>query len=241
MREGRHMARKVSRARPLTSGPLVRGRSGPAGTRLRLARPGDTEQVAQLLQSAGVRLDPAIGEVIEAGTVASTLLLGLDHGPEAVLGPLAEAVTAGRPEDAMPGLFWVLVAEGRGGGLVGALEAVAPTNVLGDGIAGGVPLAAVMAGAARITKLRTVTVAEEARGQGIGQTLIRLTVRAYRQVGFALVYGQFAAGSGLQSYYTREGFTVLEHGRDIDLRRVALPIIIRSDPADPEQLFVRWL
>ena len=60
-------------------------------------------------------------------------------------------------------------------------------------------------------------------------------------MGFALVYGQFAAGSGLQSYYTREGFTVLEHGRDIDLRRVALPIIIRSDPADPEQLFVRWL
>ena len=35
---------------------------------------------------------------------------------------------------------------------------------------------------------------------------------------FALVYGQFAAGSGLQSYYTREGFTVLEHARDIDLR-----------------------
>ena len=78
--------------------------------------------------------------MIEAGTVASTLLLGVDHGADAMLRPLGEAVAAGRPEDAMPGLIWVLVAEGRDGSLNGVLLAVPPTNVLTDGLQGGVPV-----------------------------------------------------------------------------------------------------
>lgn len=70
--------------------------------------------------------------------------------------------------------------------------------------------------------------------------MIKLTVRSYRRLGFCLVYGQFAVGSGLEAYFARQGFTVLDEGQDIDLRRMNLPIIIRTDPADPERLFVRW-
>jgi hypothetical protein len=54
-----------------------------------------------------------------------------------------------------------------------------------------------------------------------------------------LVYGQFSIGSGLETYYPRQGFTVLDEGQVIDLRRMNLNIIIRSDPSDPERLFVR--
>jgi hypothetical protein len=45
-------------------------------------------------------VDPVVGAVIEAGTVASTLLLGLNRGADAMLRPLEEAVVADRPEDA---------------------------------------------------------------------------------------------------------------------------------------------
>src|SRR5664280_1773076 len=82
------------------------GSSGPGGTRIRLARPGDTAQIAQLLELVDIRLYPAVSEVIETGPVASTLLLGLDHGADAMQGPLADAIAAGRPEEAMPALVW---------------------------------------------------------------------------------------------------------------------------------------
>src|SRR5664280_1557468 len=99
--EGSIVVKNPSRARPMTADRLLKGSSGPGGTRIRLARPGDTGQVTQLLELVGIRLDPAAGTVIETGTVATTLLLGLDHGADAMLRPLSEAVAADRPEDAM--------------------------------------------------------------------------------------------------------------------------------------------
>jgi hypothetical protein len=234
------VVKKPSRARPMTADRLIKGCSGPGGTRIRLARPGDTAQVARLLELVGIRLDPAVREAIETGTVASTLLLGLDHGAHAMLGPLTDAIAADRPEDAMPGLFWVLVAEGRDGSLHGVLQAVPPTNVLADAIQGGVTMPAAMAGAAKITKVRAVAVAEVARGNRLGETLIQRTVRTYLHLGFRLIYGQFSIGSGLETYYAHQSFTVLDEGQDIDLRRMNLPIIIRTDPSDPQRLFVRW-
>jgi GNAT superfamily N-acetyltransferase len=235
------MARKKPvRVPPATADRLVSGWPGPGGTHIRLARHGDTEQILGLLALAGIGLDPVVGAVIEAGTVASTLLLGLDHGPEGMLGPLAEAVAADRPDEAMPGLVLVLVAEDRDGFLRGVLQAVPPDNVLADAIKAGVPVLNAVVGAAKIAKIRAVAVAEDARGNRIGETLIRRAVRTYLQLGFLLVYGQFPVGSGLEKYYARQGFTVLDEGQDIDLRRINLPILIRTDPSDPERLFVRW-
>jgi GNAT superfamily N-acetyltransferase len=232
--------KKPVRVPPVTAERLVNGWAGPGGTRIRLARPGDTEQVTGLLALADIALDPVVGTVIEAGTVASTLLMGLDHGVNDMLRPLAEAVAADRPDDAMPGLILVLVAEGRDGFLRGVLQAVPPDNVLADGIAAGVPVLTAVVGAVKVAKIRAVAVAEQARGIGIGQTLIRRSVRTYLQLGFLLIYGQFPIGSGLEKYYARQGFTVLDEGQTIDLRRMNFPVLIGTDPSDPERLFVRW-
>jgi len=235
------MARKKPvRVPPVTADRLVSGWAGPGGTHVRLARPGDVEQLTGLLALAGIPLDPVVGAVIEAGTVASTLLLGLDHGLDGVPGPLAEAAAAGRAGEVMSELVFVLVAEDRDGAVRGVLQAVPPDNVLNDGIKAGVPVLHAMAGATKIAKIRAVAVAEDARGTGIGETLIRRTVRTYLQLGFLVIYGQFPVGSGLEEYYARQGFTVLDEGQDIDLRRIGLPILIRTDPSDPERLFVRW-
>jgi GNAT superfamily N-acetyltransferase len=238
---GQRVAKKKRvRVLPATADRLVTGWAGPGGSRVRLARPGDTDQVTRLLALADISLDPAVGAVIKAGTVASTLLLGLDHGTNDMLRPLVEAAAAGNPDDAMPGLVLALVAEGRDGSLGGVLQAVPPTNVLADGVEGGVPVLNAVLGAAKVAKIRALAVAEDARGMGIGATLIRRTVGIYRQLGYCLVYGQFPTGSGLENYYSRQGFTVLDEGQHIDLSRLGLPIHIRTDPSEPERLFVRW-
>lgn len=231
---------KRVRVLPATADRLVTGWAGPGGTRVRLARPGDTDPVTRLLALADISMDPAVGAVIKAGTVASTLLVGLDHGPHDMLRPLVEAAAAGNPDDAMPGLVLVLVAEGRDGSLGGVVQAVPPTNVLADGVGGGVPLLNAVLGASKVAKIRALAVAEDARGMGIGQTLIRRTVGIYRQLGYCLIYGQFPTGSGLENYYSRQGFTVLDEGQHIDLSRLGLPIHIRTDPSEPERLFLRW-
>jgi hypothetical protein len=119
------------------------------------------------------------------------------------------------------------------------LQAVPPDNVLADGINAGVPVLNALIGATKVAKIRAVAVAEDARGNGIGETLIRRTVRTYLQLEFILIYGQFPVGSGLEMYYIRQGFTVLDEGHVIDLRRIDLPILIRTDPSDPERTFVR--
>lgn len=233
--------KKRVRGLPATADRLIRGWAGPGGSRIRLARPGDTGHVTGLLALADIPMDPAVDAVIKTGTVASTLLLGLTHGNNEMLRPLAEAAAAGNPDDAMPGLVLVVVAEGRDGSLGGVLQAVPPTNVLADGVEGGVPVLNAVLGAAKVAKIRALAVAEDARGMGIGETLIRRSVGIYRQLGYCLVYGQFSTGSGLERYYSRQGFTVLDEGQHIDLTRLGLPIHIRTDPSEPERLFVRWL
>jgi GNAT superfamily N-acetyltransferase len=107
-------------------------------------------------------------------------------------------------------------------------------------VQGGVPVLEAVVGAAKVAKIRAVAVAETARGLGIGATLIRRSMQIYLQLGFLLVYGQFPAGSGLATYYARQGFTVLDEGQDIDLRRMGLNFLIRTDPSDSERLFARW-
>jgi hypothetical protein len=57
----------------MTADRLLKGGSGPGGTRIRLARPGDTGQVTRLLELVGIGLDPAVGTVIETGTAPVNL------------------------------------------------------------------------------------------------------------------------------------------------------------------------
>src|SRR6266568_9314758 len=101
------------------------------------------------------------------------------------------------PTDLTSGLVLVLVAEDRDGFRARVLQAVPPDNLLADGIKVGVPVLNAVVGATKVAKIRAVAVAEDARGNGIGQTLIRRAVRTYLQLGFLLIYGQFPVGSGL--------------------------------------------
>jgi GNAT superfamily N-acetyltransferase len=237
-RSASQSTKKPGRVPPITADRLLRGWPGPAGTRIRLAAPGDAAEVRDLLAFAELSFDQELEETIEAGTVVTTILTGLRAGMSQMLRPLAEAAAAGRPQDAMIGLATVLVAESPSGQLHGALQAVPPGNVLSEGAAAGVPLPLALVASTKVAKIRGLAVAPTARGLGIGDVLLRRAVRLYHQLDWLLLYGQFPAGSGLDSYYGRRGFTVLPPGTGINLAPLNLPVDIHHEPG--EQLFVRW-
>ena len=94
-------------------------------------------------------------------------------------------------------------------------------------------------GQAALLAIKGVAVAESARGAGLGQALLRRIVQIYDQVDYRLLYGQFSVGSGLETYYARQGFEVLGEQAGVPLGPVFdLPITVGAPPG--ERLFVRW-
>ncbi|GAB2495727.1 hypothetical protein GCM10027187_73160 [Streptosporangium sandarakinum] len=60
----------------------------------------------------------------------------------------------------------------------------------------------------------------------------------YFQLGFRGAYGQFRTGRGLETFYARQGFAVLDEGAVFSLRdRLGLPFRIQADPG--ERIFTR--
>ena len=230
----------ATRWRPpeFTPRQLTDGIPGPAGVRVRLARPGESTVVDQLLRPANVSLLADVAAAIEDGTIASTLLTGLTSGQDEILRALVIAAQSD-PETAMPGLSAVLVAETPSHTLAGAIEARPPSWIFADAANAGVPLPQALLGTIAVIKICGVAVAEPARGSRIGTTLINACTGLYFQLGYLLAYGQFDARDGLAPYYMRLGFDVHSPGAAISLdERLGLPVGIATMPG--EQLFVRW-
>lgn len=62
----------------------------------------------------------------------------------------------------------------------------------------------------------------------------------YQQLGYLLVYGSFASGSGLGAFYRARGFQVLGAGQSIPVDViVGRPGIIAPESA--ERFFLRWI
>jgi len=66
-------------------------------------------------------------------------------------------------------------------------------------------------------------------------------VRLYFHVGTYFVYGQFPPGRGLDTFYGRFGFDILDHADGVSVEAVfGIPLVFGADPGSGEQLFVRW-
>jgi ribosomal protein S18 acetylase RimI-like enzyme len=101
-----------------------------------------------------------------------------------------------------------LVAEDRGGVVVGALMACPPTRWLEHLIAQGIPHRVVERQLLRrLAKLTGGAVAEQVRGLGVGSALVRDCERRFRERGYDQLYGQFAVSQDLLAGFTRSGGT----------------------------------
>ncbi|MFC7895425.1 GNAT family N-acetyltransferase [Streptomyces sp. NPDC057381] len=82
-----------------------------------------------------------------------------------------------------------------------------------------------------LVELEAVSVADSARGQGLGHRLINELVRSYTRQGYeAMLAGIHTHKPHLQPYYEADGFHVLGPGAPLDLQ---LPIGRLRYPAEP--------
>jgi GNAT superfamily N-acetyltransferase len=250
---------KRSPSRPagrLTAGPqsgrrlLAEGCRGPAGVKLRLARPGESDQADRLLKLAGVGLLPAVAEAIESRRISSALIRALGPGHELkLLDDLTAAVESRDGEGvvrAWAGMATVVVAEDPTRELVGAMFAAPPFEWFDEVRAADVsPRRAGMirlAGPGVVVKLRSLGVDEAARGAGIGAALVTHCTDLYFELGYRLACGQIRLESGLETYYPKLGFKVLAEGEAIPVGAVLRlsNAEMAIAPLPQERLIARW-
>jgi len=100
------------------------------------------------------------------------------------------------------------------------------------------PLQALIAARAAI-KIKALAVDPAHRGHGVASALLAGCVRIYDQLDYHLLYGSFAVGSGLDTFYAARGFTVLPTDDGIPMDVIlGWPVRLCADPT--EQLFARW-
>ena len=89
-----------------------------------------------------------------------------------------------------------------------------------------------------LAKVQAVAVAEHARGRRIGGTMLALCSKVYLDCGFIYVYGQMMADSGLEGFYRRHGFEVLDEGAPADFWVLfGFPAAFYAPPG--ERMFIR--
>ncbi|MBT2401665.1 GNAT family N-acetyltransferase [Streptomyces sp. ISL-100] len=225
---------------PLSADRLRAGWQGPAGTRIRLARPKDVEAADALMATTGdgMAFMPVLRAALEDGSAASTMLAGLGGGTTAYHDAASIAFTGQPMNEALTTVSLTLVATNEQDRVVGVLSATAPGTVIDLAVKSGYTLPQAMAQSLFIAKIHGLAVAEPARGQGIAATLLKRTWQVYQQLGYYLLYGSYETDRDLAAFYTRCGYTVHAPGQSFPLDRVALPFMLGA--GDDQCMFTRW-
>ncbi|TDB88848.1 hypothetical protein E1264_10135 [Actinomadura sp. KC216] len=218
----------------LTAAGLAEGMVLASGVRIRAARPDDVETVRRLiaLTGSGVNLDGALAAAVTEGRLSAAVMKGLAEGPDALTYEMAVAASPegeGSVEELVIGLTCVLVAEHPGVGVVGTLLALPPARMLSNI---GIPDMESLVGLLKVVKLKAVAVDPAHRGARIAAALIAACRQLYTLLGYLLLYGQFEVGSGLETYYQRQGLTVLKEGQGVPLTMFSVPAAIYTEPTE---------
>lgn len=230
---------KASQARTLSADRLRTGWEGPAGTRIRLARQKDVEEIAALLDLVGddVRLEPDLRAAIEDRSIAAAIRTGLDAASAPHVA-VRHSFTARPVEEAAVSVCLPLVAIDEENRVVGVLSVTAPGTIIETAAQHGWPIPEAMALSLTVAKAHGLAVTEDARGRGIGSALLDRAWQIYQQLGYALLYGSFEASRDLESFYTRCGFTVHAPGEPLVLSPIGLGFGFR--PGDTHRMITRW-
>lgn len=213
-----------SRTGTLTEAQLIDGWTLESGVRLRLARTQDLPAVRELVPLAGVPFEDDIAAAIESGVAGAALLAGVRGGQDAFQRHLAEQFFTSQDGDQrVPFLHAtvVLVAEHDNDGVIGVVVAYAPVAVIRQMVqqAGRLGIDAtqiVLGGALGLVRIKALAVKPSARRHGVGAALLQLCRHLYAHCGYLTMYGQMPPTEGLDGFYRRHGFEVLEPGTGFD-------------------------
>jgi GNAT superfamily N-acetyltransferase len=96
-----------------------------------------------------------------------------------------------------------------------------------------------MLGAIGLAKIKALAVAEPARGRNVGGSLLLRCRQVYFACGYIILYGQMPPTPGLDTFYRRNGFEVLDSGEGLDLWPV-FEVHSRIDTDPGERFFIRY-
>lgn len=232
-------SRKTKHLRSTRTHDLTHGLPLTEGWRLRLARPDEIERAQTLLDLSEAQIHDRVKASITAGRSAALLQTALREGPRAMLAPLARAAAAGDPNTAFVELHAVLVAADRDDQVGAALMTIPPSTVFSKMIGPLLTFQQALHASLQVAKIQGIAVDPAHRGTGLGAAMLDAVWRLHFQAGAGIVYGQFAADSGLDAYYDTTAYEVLPKGHSLDLRPLLeLPVVIHPYPGD--RLFARW-
>lgn len=234
--------KRTQSADEMTERRLVRGWPSAPRVKVRQATAADLPAVAAITELAGAPLPPHVAEAVEDQTAGHALRAGLATGHEGFVRAVATRLASSDPWSSAPSVCLVLVAEHRDAGVVGALVAFPPTYIVESVMAVERDPQrrrhAQMASLIGCAKIQSVAVVDSARGQNIGGSLLKRCRQVYFHNSYMLLYGQFPPGRGLDEYYRRHGFAVLDDDQPLDLSAV-LDVKARICPGEGERIFVR--
>lgn len=222
----------------LSADRLRKGWPGPGGTRVRLATAVDTDAVDALLDTAGVRLMPALRSSVEQGAAGAALLGGLDGTTKTFFEDFAHRTVGHTMADSMASVSLTLVAVDGQDRPIGALSVTAPGTVIERALEHGYSNVQALTLSVAIAKVHGLAVAEAARGQGLAGALMKRAWQVYDQLDYFLLYGSFETDRDLGAFYKGCGYAVHAPGEGFLLERIGLPFGIHAGP--DQCVFTRW-
>jgi ribosomal protein S18 acetylase RimI-like enzyme len=185
------------------------------GIRVRIPRPGEFNEFEKLVGLVETSIEDLRSEIVD-GTAGD--LLKQARGPDGrpVLQRQLARVIAG---DLDPLIFLnsvslPLVATNSDNKVIGALQAIAPGQLMAGLIERQWPRDVVLACATRAAKVSAVWVEGLGRRSGTGTALLLNCCEIYFDAGYRLVYGNYrgAGRAELEAFYRAAGFKILEPG-----------------------------
>ncbi|MFG1892166.1 GNAT family N-acetyltransferase [Micromonospora sp. NPDC049051] len=233
----------------LTETDLVDGWSPLPQVRIRQARAEDIDAVTALSRLAGVDIEVEVMDAVRTGIAGTEVRAGLREGGKdgflrVMAGRFAEYQSADQRQ-LFAHVTLVLVAEHDEQGVIGALVAYPPLGVVGQmlqhnqRVGGGVKQATqiLTMGVLKICRIKSLAVASQVRGHGIGAALLGYCHQVYEHLGYISVYGQAPTTPGLDAFYRRQGFEVLDTGVGFD-PWVVFGVHADIRPAPQERIFI---
>jgi len=227
---------------------LDAGWAAAPGVRVRQAVPADMGAVRELAALTGVTIEDVLVDSVASGAAGLALRAGLSSGQEGFNRHMAEQFIAHRddPLQAYLCAALVLVADHRELGVIGTVVAYPPPNITQlhlDGTRRNITdprerNMLMMAGAVGLAKVKALAVAEPARGRVGGSLLLRCR-QVFFACGYVILYGQMPPTPGLDAFYRRNSFEVLDFGEGLDLWPV-FEIHSRVDTDTGERFFIRY-
>jgi GNAT superfamily N-acetyltransferase len=214
----------------LSERKLIRGWTSAPGVRVRQAGVADIADLEWIAELAGTQVEQPVHEAITQNTAGAGVRAGLRDGITGYGTFMTERFSGLYQHHADPLRAYldaalVLVAEHRAHGVVGGLIAYPPITLVQNWLdiqkaAGASPqdMQKTLLGVGRyLTRIKTLAVAEHARGANIGGSLLKRARQIYFHLGYRTIYGAMPPTPGLDQFYRRAGFTVLDPGEPMDL------------------------